>query len=152
MQDYTIPTINRAIVLLIPKQPFFDWAASLEGGEELYESEMDMEYPSFLVDDSQEHADIYEHMIDHVGVVFEEMLYGRCVDESLWPAQRDMKLFRAWFDLKYSSVLFDLADHLELMHDDEEDDFQDIEDIFDEDQPPSDPDSTPVIPIGRPRK
>ena len=40
--------------------------------------------------------------------IFEEELYAWMTDESVWPEKRDYPTFRAWFDVAFHSLVFDL--------------------------------------------
>lgn len=102
-------TIDRAVVMLIPKKPFFDWANYVFPDSPMSPEDFD-EYSSYLIDDDiipQEPqvalAEIWEWL-------FEDQLFGICTDDSTWPHELSWDLFTEWFELKFSSVVYDLID------------------------------------------
>jgi len=42
--------------------------------------------------------------------VFERELFGWHTDETAWPKNRNLALFREWFDIEIHSVVEDLCD------------------------------------------
>lgn len=48
---------------------------------------------------------------------FEPFLYDWYTDESWWPKVRSLKMFKQWFDVQYSPMVWDLADE-PLEHED----------------------------------
>lgn len=40
---------------------------------------------------------------------FEHILEAWILDESAWPQKRTLKMFREWFDVEYSSIVWDMG-------------------------------------------
>ncbi len=47
---------------------------------------------------------------DFYDLIFEEQLMGWWTEESDWPANRSLTLFKEWFDVEFHSVVLDLVD------------------------------------------
>ena len=112
MQD-----INRSLMVVKPKQPFLDWARSLDAEDERLElKDVRDDSTAYLIPESEtfdERADILEWCADFV---FEEELRSWCTDEDLWPVVRDAEVFLEWFDIEFHSLVFDLDDETPLEH------------------------------------
>lgn len=107
-EDFYPPTINRAVVMVIPKKPYYDWDKAVfpdtEGLENLEE------YNSYLIEDSVLPRDPKKALKKHWEWIFENELFGVCTDEDTWPANRTWKLFGEWFEVKFSTVVLDLVE------------------------------------------
>ena len=103
--------INRSLIILRQKQPFLDWARTLEDRdidftlEELSNDSIAYLVPEIL-DDSEQEA-LLESCYD---ILFEEQLNGWWTDESNWPKERDLKMFLDWFEVEFHTLVFDLCD------------------------------------------
>lgn len=107
--------VNRSLMVVKPKQPFLDWARSLDGdneGLELKHVQDDCTVyltPEYELLDEQ--TDILAWCCEYV---FEEELYSWYTDQDVWPHQRNLKMFLEWFEVEFHSLVFDLADDLPL--------------------------------------
>ncbi len=115
-------TLNRGSVTLKPKQPVLDWLNSVDRSLGVKDS--------MKFDPLDEHGDTFlvpgEPMIesrqDAVAWVeknwkdfFEFELGQWILDDTLWPQNPTLKLFREWFDIEYRSMVWDLgSDPLKL--------------------------------------
>lgn len=102
-------TINRALVLVIPKQPFYDWDKAVFPGTTPIEEQLE-EYNSYLLEDSMLPFEPENALKNDWQWIFENELFGICTDETKWPQKRTWALFTAWFDLKFSTIITDLVD------------------------------------------
>jgi hypothetical protein len=96
---------------LIPKQPYADWANSL-----------DDDGPRFTVTDENDHLTIFlgpemntveeiEAFVDkHFAYFFEHWLEGWCTEPSMWPKRRTRKTFKAWFDVRIHTMVEDTVE------------------------------------------
>jgi hypothetical protein len=109
-------TLNRGSVTLKPKQPVLDWLNSVDRSLGVKDS--------MKFDPLDEHGDTFlvpgEPMIesrqDAVAWVeknwkdfFEFELGQWILDDTLWPQNPTLKLFREWFDIEYRSMVWDLG-------------------------------------------
>jgi hypothetical protein len=110
--DLTL-TINRSVVILKYQQPFLDWICSVEPRfgaeaslEELNEDNDAYLLPADPVIDGKEDAVAW--IEKRWKVLFESKLVDWYTDEALWPKKRTLKMFREWFAVEYSSMVWDL--------------------------------------------
>lgn len=109
--------INRAVLIVRPKQPFLDWAGGLDDSGLL--PDVEGEQTVYLIPqfDSPDDADF---IVEQVYLeVFENELHGWHTVESAWPKIRDLKTFREWFTIEIHSVVEDLCDY-EIVDDDDD--------------------------------
>lgn len=108
--------LNRAVLVVRPKQPFLDWAAQLDDSGLVPNAEGEQTVyliPQFDDDDEA------QKVLDRVfAEVFERELFGWHTDESAWPRKRTLALFREWFTVELHSVVEDLCDY-ELLDDED---------------------------------
>ena len=50
-------------------------------------------------------------------VLFDSILFDWITDESMWPQNRTLKMFRDWFDIEVHSMVWDLASEPLLVED-----------------------------------
>jgi len=113
---YKVPTINRAVIITIPLQPYYDWCNQLEDDStEPYGPVHRTEIEAYLVSDN---FDDPEKVIKrHYKEIFEMELFGWCTDKEMWPKQRSYPVFKKWFRVEVASLIFDLRSDLPLRHD-----------------------------------
>lgn len=101
---------NRAALTVIPKQPYIDWANSLDELEpKLDINDPHYEFTVYLVDEVADEAAVARALRRHYPYIFEHELVAWYRDEKDWPQQRDFRTFKAWFEVKVSSVVLDLC-------------------------------------------
>src|SRR6267378_1785592 len=109
--------VNRSLMVVKPKQPFLDWARSLDDKAERLElKDVRDDSTAYLIPEYEtfeEQMDILEWC---AGFVFDEELRSWCTDEDLWPVVRDAEIFLEWCDIEFHSLVFDLADESPLEH------------------------------------
>ena len=105
-------TINRGSVIIIPKQPFYDWANNVFPEDNFVMSAETMkEYKSYLLDEYILEEEKEKKMLeDYWEFIFKDQLFGACMDEMKWPDSVSWKLFTEWFDFHFSSMVIDLED------------------------------------------
>jgi hypothetical protein len=99
--------LNRAVLIVRPEKPFFDWAAQLDDSGML--PDVDGEQTAYLVPEFEDGADAERVMRLVFAEVFERELFGWHTDESAWPPQRTLAMFRKWFRIELHSVVEDLC-------------------------------------------
>lgn len=121
MQDYPRLTINRGLIVLIPKQPVLDWIMEVDPNPPvgLTLKELSQEQDAFLV--SQRAVETVEDAQRWVyrrwKMFFERYLDEWYTEESWWPKNRSLKMFKQWFDIQYQSMVWDLSDEM-IEHED----------------------------------
>jgi hypothetical protein len=84
--------INRGVLIVRPKQPFLDWATSLDDSGLL--PNVDGEQTVYLIPDFDTPDDADSVIEEVYHEIFENELSGWHTDESAWPVNRDLKTFR----------------------------------------------------------
>ena len=101
--------LNRGAVIVRPKQPFLDWAASLDASDIL--PDRDGEKTVYLVPECEDDFEAVEVLSQVYDIIFEEELFGWHTRESDWPKNRTFAMFRDWFDVEFHSVIVDICDY-----------------------------------------
>jgi hypothetical protein len=106
-------TINRRLVFVVPKQAAFDWIVAVDPLPlSLTLEQVRSELDGYLV--SQEQVETTEDAQRWVyrrwEMFFEQFLNEWYSDETLWPKQRSLKMFKEWFDIRYHAMLWDMLD------------------------------------------
>lgn len=121
MSDYPRFTINRALVAIVPEQPFLDWIRAVDPEpvpnltlEHVREDQSVFLLPEELADTT----DSARHWVEKRWRSFFEFMLAEWFDESLWPEKLSLAMFRDWFSLHYHSTVFDMVADTPLMHDD----------------------------------
>jgi hypothetical protein len=102
-------TINRAVLVVRPKQPYLDWAMALDDGAEDALS-LREHFSVYLVAEDPEGRKESAPVRRYFRRIFERELELWYTDESAWPAKRDFKTFLTWFDVQAESMICDLED------------------------------------------
>lgn len=101
--------VNRAAISVVPKEPFINWLHSYDEESTRIPVEEIREAPHiFLVYDSEYGDDSAKLIRKNFKAIFEEELNGWIIDESAWPAKRELRTFKAWFEVKIHEIVFDL--------------------------------------------
>lgn len=103
------PTINRSILLVVPKQPFYDWSNALT--PDLPKSGPDNvnEHNSYLLEEELFLDDPKDELKTYWKKIFLNELFGQWTDEDDYP-ELSWELFTQWFDFYRSSIVTDLSD------------------------------------------
>jgi hypothetical protein len=99
--------LNRAVLIVRPKQPFLDWAAQLDDSGLV--PEVEGEQTVYLIPAFEDNDEARRVLEDIYGEVFERELDGWHADESTWPSSRNFEMFQRWFKIELHSVVEDLC-------------------------------------------
>jgi hypothetical protein len=108
MQDYLMKTINRTLLIVIPKKPYLEWAKSFENGDDDFDTN-EGHYSGYLISEKYDEFNYKNYLKNHYMDIFEEELYSMIRDPDLWPQKRDFKTYNEWFDTKACDVVYDLS-------------------------------------------
>lgn len=100
--------VDRVAMIVRPKEPYFAWARSLEGGSDIDEMPSNDFGTVYLV----EVSDAYQPervLRGHFSMIFKEQLESWHRDEATWPSRRTFWMFREWFDVQLIGLVFDLG-------------------------------------------
>jgi hypothetical protein len=99
--------LNRAALVVRPKQPYLDWAAQLDDSGLV--PDVKEERTVYLIPEYEDDAHAKRVLKRVFAEVFERELLAWHTDESAWPQNRDFRLFQKWFDFEVHSVVEDLG-------------------------------------------
>jgi hypothetical protein len=106
-------TINRGLVIIIPKKPFYDWENEVFPDDSTKMSTQTIiEHNSYLLKSNILYDNPKKALKNYWEFIFEDQLIGVCTDEETWPLKISWKLFTAWFDFHFSSIVIDLENSI----------------------------------------
>ena len=106
---YRPRTINRAALIVRPKQPYVDWANSVDDeGPQAVLQGLRTDPSTYLVEsiDLTEDCDLL--VGDTWEWIFREQLGGWMRDPGLWPEGMTREMFLEWFDCELSTMIWDM--------------------------------------------
>jgi hypothetical protein len=109
--------LNRAALIVRPRQPFLDWAAALDDSSLV--PDVEGEKTAYLIPEFESDEEGLRVLKRVYGEIFERELDGWHTDPSAWPQKRDFKTFQQWFSIELHSVVEDVVDDA-LIDDDSE--------------------------------
>ena len=125
-------TLNRTVVMLMPKEPFLQWLNDADPEEQaLLTEDFRDDNNVFLIPQFIDTLDSLKWVEKRWTMLFEHMLLEWIVDETMWPQHRTLAMFREWFDVEIYTMVWDLAED-ELLLEDWQDDGDGEEDAADE--------------------
>ena len=104
--DYAENYINRSAIILKPQQPFVDWYFKLNPEDELDTEEDIKEINIYLVDDGID--DVEKWLKKKFDKFFMMELDEWCENKKEWPQKRNYKMFKQWFQVDVSTMIYDL--------------------------------------------
>ena len=101
---------KRAAIIVKPKQPYIDWANTLDDhGPKLGQGSAP-EHTIYLIEDVADYMfDVEAFVRPYFEVVFEHELATWHRLESDWPTNRNFVTFLKWFDVEVHSMVLDLC-------------------------------------------
>ncbi|MGM0636371.1 MAG: hypothetical protein ACQESK_09920 [Bacteroidota bacterium] len=115
VHEFEPQTINRTVVMIIPKPKFYAWEKEVFPNAPTT-ADRD-EYSSYLIEDEVFPDEPKKALKNHWEFIFENELFSICTDEDAWPKQRTWKSFTDYFEVKFSTLVFDLLDQPVLKQD-----------------------------------
>ena len=96
-------SINRTLLIVIPKKPYIDWVNS-------FNIEIDAgEYSAYLIPEKYDEYNYKDYLEKHCKDIFESELFGILKDPDFYPDKRDYKTFDKWFEIHVCDTVFDLS-------------------------------------------
>jgi hypothetical protein len=101
--------VNRSAITVIPRQPFIDWMQQLdEPGEPPYD--VTDHNTLYLINTADTAAEIDEWLQENFDRLFTNELNDWHEDEEVWPENRTYAMFKEWFDIKFSTMVYDVEE------------------------------------------
>jgi len=105
-EDFEENYINRSAIVLKPQQPFVDWYFKLNPDDELDFEEDIKKSNIYLIDD--EIDDLEKWLKKKFDKFFMMELDEWCANKKEWPQKRNYKMFKLWFKVETSEMIYDL--------------------------------------------
>jgi len=96
-------------VTITRRQPYLDWANTIDDGPKLSEELARDRRTIYLVPESTNEPDRGRLLGEFWQHIFEEELAMWMEDDSTWPAPLTRELFDAWFEAEVTSAVYDLT-------------------------------------------
>ncbi|OOP57279.1 MAG: hypothetical protein AYP45_03695 [Candidatus Brocadia carolinensis] len=100
-----IKNVNRTALVLKPRQPFHDWLLRVEPEEdflgELKEGDV------YLLPGYEDVSQMQNWLKRNYDAIFTDQLNNWYTDETLWPQNRTMKMFKDWFEYSLFTMVLD---------------------------------------------
>ncbi|MEB3331608.1 MAG: hypothetical protein VKI83_03830 [Synechococcaceae cyanobacterium] len=101
------PVVNRCAVMVSPRAPMQAWCRPFRSREEI---EALVTEPSLYLLPTFDDAPAAMALLQrHWRVIFETELDLWCRDSALWPSERSLEQFEAWFELRLFPLVQDLG-------------------------------------------
>lgn len=103
--------INRSVIIVMPREPFWLWLNDLPNIEldGLSLEELQEDANSYLLPACQNMDEVWDEIEARVDTIFAAELADWCEDETWWPDLHP-DIFGEWFDVQISSIATDLVD------------------------------------------
>jgi len=121
MSDHPRFTVNRSMVMLLPQQPFLNWIQAVDPDP----------VPTLTLEDVRDDASVFllpaevadtpENALRWVEKrwrSFFEFMLGEWFDDSSWPENMSLAMFREWFTVRFHSMVWDMAPDASLEYED----------------------------------
>ena len=105
--------VNRTAVTVVGAEPYLEWTRSRDADFNSGQLTVARTKPfgsAFLLPEVDYEEDLQEWLEENFAWIFEFQLSSWTADETVWPADRDLPMFRAWFRVDLHSVVVDVAD------------------------------------------
>jgi hypothetical protein len=105
--------INRTAVSIVGGQPYVDWTRqhAADGSSEVVTVARAKPFgAAVLLPEFEFEEDVQEWVEDNWSWLFELQLDAWTSDQSSWPAERDLRMFRDWFRVDIHNIVVDVAE------------------------------------------
>ncbi|NNE35614.1 MAG: hypothetical protein HKN13_10265 [Rhodothermales bacterium] len=99
--------LNRGAIIVRPKQPYMDWATSLDDSGLV--PDRNEERTVYLVPEYEDDDEAMAVLSRAYEMIFEEELNGWHTVVEDWPQNRTLATFLEWFDVEFHSIVDDLC-------------------------------------------
>ena len=109
LEEWTMKRVKRTAVIVIPKEPFINWANSVDDRNVKFGDNPTPEHTIYLIEDIPDYVvDTVDIIKPHFEFIFMEELNSWHRLESDWPPNRDLETFLEWFEIQIHSMVLDL--------------------------------------------
>lgn len=105
-----IEDLNRSVLFVQPRQPFLDWVRREEQFARLTLKQLRAEGTAYLLPAVMASGVQEKFTSVYWKEIFELELSAWTAEKSEWPEGLNLKMFKKWFDVRFSSLCLDLVD------------------------------------------
>ncbi len=105
--------VNRTAVTIVGAEPYLAWTRDRDADFNRNQLTVARTKPfgsAFLLPEVDFEEDLQEWVEENYAWLFEFQLSAWTADESAWPANRDLRMFKEWFRIDLHNVVVDVAD------------------------------------------
>jgi hypothetical protein len=105
--------VNRTAVTIVGADPWIEWTRSRDADfnrGQLTVVRTRAYGSAFLLPEMDFEEDLQEWVEDNFAWLFEFQLAAWTADESAWPQNRDLQMFKAWFRVDLHNIVVDVGD------------------------------------------
>jgi hypothetical protein len=105
--------VNRTAVTILGAQPYVDWTLSRDADFAKGQIMVARTKPfgtAYLLPEFDAEEDLLEWVEENFSWIFEFQLSAWTEDETAWPPDRTLTMFREWFRIDIHSVVVDASD------------------------------------------
>jgi hypothetical protein len=102
--------LNRCVVIAKAREPFLEWLRGLPDPCDVTLDEVNGFTTSYLLPYFEEDHEWDRILSRYFDLIFEDQLSGWWVNKANWPAKRNIRTFRKWFDVEFHTIVLDLVD------------------------------------------
>ncbi len=104
--------IERSVAVIKPKEPFLEWinASFTDLPQELTMESIRIDCNSYLIPEIEEIEDGINYVDERFDDLFALELASWTDDESIWPKERNLKMFWEWFDVEIHPTTIDMVE------------------------------------------
>ncbi len=102
--------VNRSVILIVPKMPFWLWVQSLQDSEadQFTLEDMLADPNAYLIEACEDIDEAWEQVEERIEDIFSAELADWSEDDQSWP-DLHIDIFSEWFELKLSTIVTDLS-------------------------------------------
>jgi hypothetical protein len=105
--------VNRTAVTIVGAEPYLAWTRTRDADfnrNQLTVARTKAFGSAFLLPEVDYEEDLQDWVEENFAWLFEFQLSTWTGDETAWPQNRDLAMFRAWFRIELHNVVVDIAD------------------------------------------
>jgi hypothetical protein len=107
-RDQLMKVLNRAALVVRPKEPYIRWATGLDKDAPHYRSNLREQVEVYLVPEYENDPDGTRAIRQVFSTIFASELDAWHTDPARWPQVRDLATFHEWFAVEFVSMVTDL--------------------------------------------
>ena len=108
--------VDRIVAIIKPTQKMLDFLLSLpHGKEDISLNQLRNDCSALLIPAFTSPKQARQFIERHYPGIFENELEAWDVAQSLWPQDRTVEKFQAWFDIEFHSLVYDISEFDQLV-------------------------------------